>query len=95
MIQNLLPQAIEVNQGILKTLDVSCSEIDTIVSVTSRYHYSAKLTGGGGGGFVIAMARDPNNVDEAHLIGELQNMGYMVHKVCVGGEGVQMMCEEV
>lgn len=78
------------NHCILRTLGVSCPEIEDIVSISSRYGFAAKLTGGGGGGCVIAIARDSNEIREDELICELKANGFDVHRIRVGGEGVLM-----
>ncbi|KAK8826547.1 hypothetical protein WA538_006008 [Blastocystis sp. DL] len=41
--------AIQVNQGLLRVLGVSCDAIDDVVETAARYNHAAKLTGGGGG----------------------------------------------
>lgn len=81
----------DINQGLLRTLGVSNKTIDTIVDIADRYDYAAKLTGGGGGGCVIAVARgEKDNQCESHLMDELSRAGFLVRQVVVGGKGVFM-----
>ena len=95
MNESLLPNAIKINHDLLCALGVSCSDLDKIVRIANKYEYSAKLTGGGGGGCAIAISH--GNLDskkEQLLINELTNAGFQVQHVCIGGKGLQMeICE--
>jgi mevalonate kinase len=51
------------NQELLETLGVSAPEIETLVGAARRAGaLGAKLTGGGAGGAIVAIARDPDAV---------------------------------
>lgn len=87
----LLPNAIKINHDLLRTIGVSCPELDEIVRIANKYEYSAKLTGGGGGGCAIAISRGDSTVEkEQVLINELTNAGFQVQRVFIGGKGLQM-----
>lgn len=80
--------AVILNQGILRTLGVSCAAIDEVVSVASQHQFAAKLTGGGGGGCVIAIPEDGVWCDADALIEELTTRGYQAEVIALGGSGV-------
>ena len=74
---------------------MSCPLIDEIVSLANEFDYSAKLTGGGGGGCVIAICRkDSSKCDilsnELAFMKRLQESGYCVNKISIGGKGLQV-----
>ena len=51
------------NHALLRDLGVSTPTLEKMVSAAKEAGaYGAKLTGGGGGGWVIALAKDPDNV---------------------------------
>ncbi|MGC8537509.1 MAG: mevalonate kinase [Candidatus Micrarchaeia archaeon] len=53
------------NQEYLKKLDVSSPGLDTTVSESRKMGaYGAKLSGGGGGGIAIVLAKDPKQLSE-------------------------------
>jgi len=47
------------SQQLLANLGMSSPELDRLVRSASRHSYGAKLTGHGGGGCMVALARDP------------------------------------
>ncbi len=53
------------NHKLLKILGVSHPKLDSLVKVSRKYSYGAKLTGAGGGGSMIAITDDPDKVSEA------------------------------
>ena len=82
--------AIQVNQGLLCILGVSCDAIDDVVETAARHQHAAKLTGGGGGGCVFAVGRDSSQ--RALLVQELQNRGYTTQIATIGGKGLCVYC---
>ncbi|MBF6169867.1 mevalonate kinase [Nocardia blacklockiae] len=61
-----LGHAMTVNQGLLRRLGVSCPAIDTLVAAAlDGGALGAKLSGGGLGGCIIALAADPDAVERA------------------------------
>ena len=78
--------AIQMNQGLLRVLGVSCDAIDDVVETAARHHHAAKLTGGGGGGCVFAVSREPSRQEA--LVQELQERGYQTQVATVGGKGL-------
>lgn len=49
----------------LISLEVSTQELDDLVLASRPYSYGAKMTGAGGGGCMVALAKDPNRVAQA------------------------------
>ena len=78
--------AIPVTQGLLRVLGVSCDAIDDVVETAARYNHAAKLTGGGGGGCVFAVSRDPSQREA--LVEDLQKRGYTTQVATIGGKGL-------
>lgn len=79
-------EVIRVNQGVLKVLGVSCEAIDKVVSIAAEYGYDAKLTGGGGGGCVMAMTE--NSSTQEQFLHRLQEEGYRGECITLGGKGL-------
>ena len=79
----LLGALMTMNHALLRACGVSTSELDaTVEAGVEAGALGAKLTGGGGGGAVIALAgRDVDG-----LAGRLQARGYEVLRTRVGGE---------
>ena len=49
----------------LRSLEVSTRGLDDLVAASRPHSYGAKLTGAGGGGCMVALARNPDRVAEA------------------------------
>lgn len=79
-----LGNLMNVNQGLLNALGVSCAEIERLVEIARKSGaLGAKLTGGGGGGAVIALCpHKPEKVREA-----LRRAGYRAFTVELGNGG--------
>lgn len=69
---------------LLAILGVSCNELDKLVEASLPYSYGAKLTGGGGGGSMIALTDRPDDVVEA-----IKNKGGTPYVVKTGVPGVR------
>ncbi len=67
---------VRTNQLLLKALGVSCGEIDEIVGKLEKLGISAKITGAGGGGSVLAL-------------GKVNLEGYKCFNVSLNAEGVR------
>ena len=81
-----LGQAMNENQALLRTLDVSCEEIEHVCQLAlAAGALGAKLTGGGGGGCVVALA--PGREQEVRSA--WQAAGYSSFLVEVGGDASQ------
>ncbi len=76
-----LGDLMNVCHGFLNSLQVSSSELEDLVQIARRNGaLGAKLTGGGGGGSIIALCPDSvKNVVEA-----IRNAGYQAMEVHIG-----------
>lgn len=73
------------NHILLRSLGVSCPELERLVAAALPTSYGAKLTGAGGGGCMIALTDEPKRTSEAielaggrTMITRLASMGMMV-----------------
>ena len=82
--------ATRVNQNVLRALGVSCEAIDRIVQVAEQHGFAAKLTGGGGGGCVVAIRQSANDSDESRFVDRLHSLGFRTQQIQLGGEGVKV-----
>jgi len=74
------------NHWLLSALGVSTPELDRIVWLArEKGAIGAKLSGGGGGGCVVAMARDPDS-----LVFELRGEGLEAFKIPIAKEGARV-----
>lgn len=48
-------ELMEMNQGLLESMGVSHSSIDTVIQTTLKHKLTSKLTGAGGGGCVLTL----------------------------------------
>lgn len=77
-----LGELMNVCQGLLNALQVSCWELEEMVQIArNNGAVGAKLTGGGGGGSFIALCPD----DPARVIHALHEAGYRAMEVEIGG----------
>ena len=68
-------------QGLLNALQVSCWELEEMVQIARRHGaLGAKLTGGGGGGSMIALC--PDNAQG--VMRAMQAAGYQAMEVSLG-----------
>jgi hydroxymethylglutaryl-CoA reductase len=69
----LLGELMNVNHGLLNALQVSTAELEELVDISRRHGaLGAKLTGGGGGGSMVALCGD----DPERCVQALQKAGY-------------------
>ena len=85
-----LEKLIDLNQDILRTLGVSHSVINKVCETTMAYGLHSKLTGAGGGGFVITLLKQDMTKPEAldRLSKELKEIGCDCLRTKLGGGGV-------
>lgn len=79
------------NHYLLGACGVSTPELDQICNIVRKHKISAKLTGAGGGGFVLCLI--PPNVDSAILeamTSSIRELGYQVFDTRLSVPGVQM-----
>jgi hydroxymethylglutaryl-CoA reductase len=76
-----LGELMNINQGLLNALQVSSWELEELIQI-ARHHgaLGAKLTGGGGGGAMIALC--PENREQ--IIAALQKAGYQAFATDIG-----------
>ncbi len=76
-----LGENMNVCQGLLNAIQVSCWEVEEVVQIAREHGaLGAKLTGGGGGGSIIALC--PDNAD--HVVSAIEEAGYQAMEVCIG-----------
>ncbi|MFO7618314.1 MAG: mevalonate kinase [Thermoplasmata archaeon] len=72
------------NHRLLANLGVSNPELERLVQAASRYSHGAKITGPGGGGCIVALARDAEKVSSA-----IESAGGKAFRLKVTREGVR------
>ena len=75
-------RAMSENHLLLRSLGVSCPELETLISAAAPSSLGVKLTGAGGGGCMIALTRDPKATSEAI---ELAGGRTLISKVAASG----------
>jgi len=76
-----LGELMNVCQGLLNGLQVSSWELEELIQIARENGaLGAKLTGGGGGGSMIALCPD----NAANVIKAMQDSGYQATEVCIG-----------
>ena len=74
-------ELMNINQGLLNALQVSCWEVEELIQIAREYGASgAKLTGGGGGGSIIAVCPD----DPQRVVKAIRDAGYQAMEVEIG-----------
>ena len=58
-------RAMSENHLLLRSLGVSCPELESLISAAAPTSLGVKLTGAGGGGCMIALTEDPKATSEA------------------------------
>ncbi|MEX0914388.1 MAG: mevalonate kinase, partial [Wenzhouxiangellaceae bacterium] len=81
-----LGELMNVCQGLLNAMQVSSWELEEMIQIARRHGaLGAKLTGGGGGGSIIALCPDAPGAADRIETG-LREAGYQAMQVTVGGE---------
>jgi hydroxymethylglutaryl-CoA reductase len=76
-----LGELMNVNQGLLNGMQVSSWELEELIQIAREHGaLGAKLTGGGGGGSMIALAPDTAST----IIAAMENAGYRAMEVRIG-----------
>ncbi|MBT8135925.1 MAG: hydroxymethylglutaryl-CoA reductase, degradative [Gammaproteobacteria bacterium] len=76
-----LGELMNINQGLLNALQVSCWELEELIQIARENGASgAKLTGGGGGGSIIAVCPD----DPQRVVKAIRDAGYQAMEVEIG-----------
>ncbi len=71
------------NHRLLQEIEVSCKELDYLVELARREGaFGAKMTGGGGGGCMLALT--PGRELQEKVASEIENKGYEVLKTKIG-----------
>lgn len=77
----VLGELMNVNQGLLNAMQVSTPELEELVQIARNHGaLGAKLTGGGGGGSIIALCPE----DSGHVARAMREAGYHALEVKVG-----------
>ena len=76
------------NQIMLKSIGVSCPELDALIKAAAPTSLGAKLTGAGGGGCMVALTKNPKITSDAielaggrTLISKLGSTGMMINSL--------------
>ena len=72
------------NHRLLVNLGVGTPALEKLVRAASRHSYGAKITGPGGGGCIIALARDAERVSEA-----IESSGGKAFGLTIASEGLR------
>ncbi|KAK9137220.1 hypothetical protein Sjap_007814 [Stephania japonica] len=86
-----LQELMEMNQGLLQSMGVSHTTIETVLRTTLKYKLASKLTGAGGGGCVLTLLPAllaGTIVDK--VITELESCGFQCLIAEIGGKGVEV-----
>nr|QBM10919.1 mevalonate kinase protein [Swertia mussotii] len=86
-----LAELMEMNQGLLQSMGVSHSSIETVLRTTSKYKLASKLTGAGGGGCVLTLLPtllSGTVVDK--VIADLESCGFQCFIAGIGGRGMEI-----
>ena len=87
-----LKELINMNQGILFSLQVSNNELNTIVNLAHKYKFATKITGAGGGGCCYSFLGFKNNQSTNELYqlmcNELSEQNFTFFRTKLGCEGV-------
>lgn len=86
LLENDLPRVgrlMDENHQLLRKIEVSCGELDTLCETAlSSGAFGAKLTGGGMGGFMIALT--PGNSLQEKVAGAIEKEGFATLKTKIG-----------
>ncbi|CAN7125458.1 unnamed protein product [Brassica rapa subsp. narinosa] len=84
-------ELMEMNQGLLESMGVSHSSIDTVIQTTLKHKLTSKLTGAGGGGCVLTLL--PTLVSGTvveKVVEELESSGFQCFTASIGGKGAEI-----
>ena len=85
-------RAMSENHLLLRSLGVSCPELEALISAAAPSSLGVKLTGAGGGGCMIALTRDPKATSEAI---ELAGGRTLISKIAASGMKVDIEDDSV
>ncbi|KAJ0253120.1 Mevalonate kinase [Hirschfeldia incana] len=83
-----IKELMEINQGLLQSMGVSHSSIDTVIRTTLKHKLTSKLTGAGGGGCVLTLLPTGTVVDK--VVEELESIGFQCFTASIGGSGAEI-----
>lgn len=84
-----LGELAELNHGLLRTLGVSHESIESVIQILSKFNIKGKLTGAGGGGYVLAfLSPELAAEDLTEVCKELAFKGYQPMVTNMGSIGV-------
>ncbi|XP_050315849.1 uncharacterized protein LOC126750321 [Anthonomus grandis grandis] len=79
---------ISINHSLLCSLGVTDSKIEEVLTILGTFGLTGKLTGAGGGGYVLCVL--PPAFDPTGVIKKLKEDNFVVHDTYLGGEGVKV-----
>lgn len=87
-----LERLFQINNDLLKAIGVSHPKLEHIFSIAFQRGFFSKLTGAGGGGYVIVILPENCKSNEVFykLLEELQAAGYGVSVTTAGGDGIRI-----
>ena len=80
-------RAMSENHLLLRSLGVSCPELEALITAAAPSSLGVKLTGAGGGGCMIALTRNPKETSEAI---ELAGGRTLISKIAAQGMAVDL-----
>ncbi|XP_062084719.1 mevalonate kinase [Humulus lupulus] len=86
-----IEELMEMNQGLLQSMGVSHSSIETVLRTTLKYKLASKLTGAGGGGCVLTLLPNLLSGKVVEIVmNELESCGFQCFTAGIGGNGVEI-----
>lgn len=89
-----LGELMNINQGLLNALQVSSREIEELIEIARRNGaLGAKLTGGGGGGAIVALSPDHSQAEKIGFA--MRKSGYKALVTEIGGPASKNIVEDI
>jgi mevalonate kinase len=92
---DILKELITINQGLLYSLHITNSQLNTIVNLALNHGFSSKITGAGGGGCCYVLLDGSYEDAYALLCKDLAQSGFGFFKTQLGCQGVRFDSIEI